>query len=229
VVLAAGFIPLTIGKRETERVATSLFKTTKSAVEEPLLSIEKQEEEILKLVTLVTNEVQGAQLDQIIKLIQESVASPHASNEDKQNPLATWVNGIVTGETYSTVIKSRKKGTSDWALELSEFQAWASDESTGPRLLWMHGPPGFGKTFMSGWIIHYLKEKKQTPLAFFFCVADTQATRDPYAILRSWLTQMLGQDERILAAMMTIHRDQREEQSLTHAVLWDLFSAVGGG
>lgn len=96
-------------------------------------------------------------------------------------------------------------------------------------MLWIHRPAGFGKTFLLAWIIQHLKEKKDQPEpSYFFCVADNQLTRDPFAILRSWLVQQLDQlDEAVLSPVERVHKSRKDEQTVTHLGLWELFRAVG--
>lgn len=81
---------------------------------------------------------------------------------------------------------------------------------------------------MSAWIIKHLIEKQQGPVAYFFCVADNQPTRDPYSILRSWLSQLLTQDDRVPALMEAyLATRTSKDQVLTHQDLWQLFSSIG--
>lgn len=128
-----------------------------------------------------------------------------------------------------TALHYRHENTCEWALELEEFRAWATaNDPPEPKLLWIYGGPGFGKTFMSAWIIQHLKKTAPNTTAYYFCVADNQLTRDPYAALRSWLVQLLEKPgEALLAAMEGVHGSREKEQTVTQMGLWDLFEAVG--
>ncbi|KAI1389626.1 ankyrin repeat and SOCS box protein 7 [Hypoxylon trugodes] len=215
------------GQSTFKRLIKSTIHTSKSIVEEPMLSIEKQEDEVFKLVALVQDEVNGIRLDDIINRIQRSVESSHASSEERLKRLSAWINGINTQNTYETALQYHHSGTCEWAIELPEFRTWISNDDPEARLLWIHGPAGFGKTFLSAWMIRYLEQLKQAPLSYFFCVADNQLTRDPYAILRSWLTQMLEQSDRVMSVMNSVYKVRKQEQTLTHLGLWELFTSVG--
>ncbi len=215
------------GRNTLERVMKSAINTAKSMVEEPMLHIEKQEGEVYKLVCLVQDECIGVKLENIIEGIKQSVDNFHASGEERRKRFSSWINGIDTKNTYETALQYHHSGTCEWALKLDEFCAWEAAEPPEARLLWIHGPAGFGKTFISAWIIRHLEKKKQAPLCYFFCVADNQLTRDPYAALRSWLTQMLEQDESVLASMESVYKARNKEQTLTQLGLWELFVAVG--
>ncbi|RYP46525.1 hypothetical protein DL768_007272 [Monosporascus sp. mg162] len=194
----------TLSKSSFKRALKSTINTTKSVVEEPILCIEKQEDEVFKLVSLVQDEVNGSKLDDIIERLRQSVEDSHASNEEIRKRLSAWINGIDTKNTYETALQYHHSGTCEWVIQLPEYHAWISGENPGPRLMWIHGPAGFGKTFLSAWIIRHLEQQKQAPLSYFFCVADNKLTRDPYAILQSWLTQMAQQDEGIMLLFSAI-------------------------
>ena len=131
--------PLT---KPTERVLKSTVTTSKMLVEEPLLRIEKYEEEVYKLVCLVQNEITGVRLDGIIDSIRQSVEDFRASNEERHKKLAAWINGIDTKNTYETALEYHHKGTCEWALQLSEFRTWKSNKQSGPKMLWIHGQCG---------------------------------------------------------------------------------------
>ncbi|KAF2729772.1 hypothetical protein EJ04DRAFT_580377 [Polyplosphaeria fusca] len=203
------------------------INTTKTYVGEPLLAIEKREGEVFKLVMLVQNEIAGSRLEDILSTIKQNMTSLKASTEARRNRLVTLINGIDTRNNYESALQYHHDGTCDWALRLQEFHDWKSQAATGNSLLWIHGPAGFGKTFMSVWIVLYLKQSMQIALAYFFCVADNQATRDPYAILRSWLVQILEQDDAVVRLMSSLFTTGDKEQTLTYRELWDLFVAVG--
>ncbi|KAF5020464.1 hypothetical protein F66182_7503 [Fusarium sp. NRRL 66182] len=211
-----------------KRIMKSTYHTTKSVAEAPMLSIQKQEEELFKLVSLVQNEVQGVKLDDIIDKLKQSLEKSHVSLRERRRQLSAWVNGIDTKNTYDAALQYRHGGTCEWAIKLPEFRAWASSNNNNQaRLLWIHGPPGFGKTFMSARIIQHLKAQENLRLSYFFCVADNQLTRDPYAILRSWLMQLLEDDDEVLSIISSTRRSLNMEQTLTHLGMWELFVAVG--
>ncbi|KAK4139187.1 uncharacterized protein C8A04DRAFT_40914 [Dichotomopilus funicola] len=183
-----------------KRTLKSIGRTAKMTVEEPMLRIEEDENAVYKLLSLVQNESSGLQLDDILGSIKQSVESFYASNEErsKRLSLSTWINGIDTKNTYEAALQNRHEGTCEWVLRLDRFRLWASGD-----------------------------QAKNIPLSYFFCMADSQATRDPYAILRSWLAQMLGQDQSIVSVMDSVHKARKREQTLTHSGLWQLFVAVG--
>src|SRR2546423_8197977 len=62
-------------------------------------------------------------------------------------PLCPLYNRIRT----MLVSEHKQRGESLlWAVKMAEFQKWKTGEPvTTPRVLWVHGPPGIGKTTMA--------------------------------------------------------------------------------
>jgi ankyrin repeat protein len=206
----------------------STLQGPKSIVDEPILRIEQFENDVYKLVCLVQNDCLNISLAETIASIKQSVMNPHISNEERRRRLSAWINAIDTKTTYETALQRHHDGTCEWALQLEELQTWASPQPAQGKLLWIHGPPGFGKTFMSAWITQHLIKESQGPVSYFFCVADNQPTRDPYSILRSWLSQLLEQDQAVLPLIeATFATRTSKDQALTHLELWQLFVTVG--
>ncbi|KAF7529454.1 hypothetical protein G7054_g9838 [Neopestalotiopsis clavispora] len=49
-------------------------------------------------------------------------------------------------------------GTCEWILSESPFQRWVDDADQAPRLLWVHGGAGCGKSIMASFIVNHLVE-----------------------------------------------------------------------
>ncbi|KAI9733106.1 MAG: hypothetical protein M1834_003653 [Cirrosporium novae-zelandiae] len=216
------------GKRTIEKVLKSPFQSAKSVVHEPILRIEKYEDGVYRLVLLVQNECLGTSVAEIIAKIKENMMNPRIANEERNRRLSAWINAIDTKNIYETALYSHHPGTCEWALNLEELKTWSSSQSAQGKLFWIHGPPGFGKTFISAWIIQHLIKESQRPVSYFFCVADNSLTRDPYSILRSWLSQLLEQNQDVLPLIDAVLTTRTSKgQVLTHLELWQLFDMVG--
>jgi len=214
--------------RHQERRLKATIQSSKSAVEQPILAIEKQETDVFRLCTLVQNECMGSSLYELTALLHDNLAQQEKKLEERRLKLAAWINGVDTRNTYENALKYRHEGTCDWVLHLEEMQAWRSEEPRVPKLFWLHGPPGFGKTIASAWTVQDLKKSNPDSTAYFFCVAESRLTQDPYAILRSWLAQLLDQDTNVVNLMESAFAQRMtKNQTLSQLELWQLFVLIG--
>ncbi|KAG0704006.1 hypothetical protein DFH29DRAFT_1068311 [Suillus ampliporus] len=84
-------------------------------------------------------------------------------------------------------LKSHLPGTCEWLLDHPDFVAWSGDTSPSP-ILWIHGPPGSGKSTLCSSISHVLSSKLDT-VAFHFC--DFAQHYKPFETLRMLAHQLL--------------------------------------
>ena len=90
----------------------------------------------------------------------------------------------------------RLEGTCGWILKTREFATWVSPEfAAGVRALWIHGPPGFGKTVLCAHIVRLLTKGLPCPVAHFFFSSDSAAREDPFVALRTWISQLIRQSK----------------------------------
>ena len=60
------------------------------------------------------------------------------------------------------------------------------------KLLWIHGPAGFGKSTLSARIVEKLKEDSPLPIAYCFCSSSNEQREDSIFIVKTWLAQLFG-------------------------------------
>jgi hypothetical protein len=91
------------------------------------------------------------------------------------------------------------------------FRRWLEAEfPTGSKLLWVHGPAGFGKTILCAQVVQNLTRTPgtpgtpvveqpwptlDTPVAHFFFTSDLESRKDPYLALRSWISQIVSRHD----------------------------------
>ncbi|RSL41816.1 hypothetical protein CEP51_016541, partial [Fusarium floridanum] len=81
-------------------------------------------------------------------------------------------------------------------LDRPAFRHWLAIEvSAGPKLLWVNGPAGFGKTILCAHVVEHLSSNLDTPVAHFFFTSDFESREDPYLALRSWISQIVSRHE----------------------------------
>ncbi|KAH8653539.1 hypothetical protein BX600DRAFT_515806 [Xylariales sp. PMI_506] len=65
-------------------------------------------------------------------------------------------------------------GTCDWILSNSPFRRWVDDQDKAPRLLWLQGGAGCGKSVMASFIINHLVENQKSCQYAFVRFGDQQ-------------------------------------------------------
>ena len=89
----------------------------------------------------------------------------------------------------------RVSGTCEWILNQDRYTAFLVED--GPRLLWLSGGPGIGKTMISSFLVEELarlaERSSQMTLAYYFCDDKDEKRRTATAILRGLLLQLLRQ------------------------------------
>lgn len=105
--------------------------------------------------------------------------------------VVNWLMAVDADDQLDRLNKKRFPETCNWVLENPTFQDWLSADSVddAPPILWIHGIPGSGKSYISARCIEALKEIGT--VAFFFCDTKEQKTRSTLGVLRTWIKQLL--------------------------------------
>ena len=122
----------------------------------------------------------------------------------------------------------RVPGTCEWILTQDRYTTWLVQD--GPRLLWLSGGPGIGKTMISTLLVeelvHLAERSSQMTLAYYFCDDKNEKRRTATAILRGLLLQLLRQRP-VLFKLIQPHFDMSRDSLCTnfHA-LWRIFVSI---
>lgn len=159
--------------------------------------------------------------------VLDSVTNIKLSPEEKRHQVHGWLKALSSAETYQRALATRHEGTCDWMLQKTEFEEWISPTSEigKAKLLWIHGGPGFGKTILSARLVDYLITHTTMPVVYFFCVADEEGRREPYAILRSWIDQLVQCNTDALDIAFAALKPN-EIREPTTAELWKIFRTL---
>ncbi|KAH7124619.1 prion-inhibition and propagation-domain-containing protein [Dactylonectria macrodidyma] len=107
----------------------------------------------------------------------------------------TWLLGRHSAnELYDDSIQKRLDGTCDWILDQPAFLRWLSHDfpKGTAKLLWIHGPAGFGKTILCARVVEHLSSTLETPVAHLFFSSDFESRKDPFVAIRSWISQIVS-------------------------------------
>ena len=112
-------------------------------------------------------------------------------------------------ESLFAKLSVRHQGTCEWILKDPKFVHWSQDSSC--RLLWIHGPPGAGKSVLAQYILSQLTNVSTDVTAppvrsrviptYHFFSKDEPDSRSVDSVLRGLVCQLLEADATLLAAM----------------------------
>lgn len=139
--------------------------------------------------------------------------------------LDDWLDGYSTNRMYDNFVHRRLDDTCDWVLDRFEFLGWQSPESGHAKLLWVNGPPGYGKTILCARIIQHLSTTYKDPLAYFFFSSDLERRADPFVVMRSWISQIVKQSEQ--AFDLALERwEVADGRTASHTDIEELFKTI---
>ncbi|KAH7124486.1 ankyrin-1, partial [Dactylonectria macrodidyma] len=113
--------------------------------------------------------------------------------------------------------KSEKLRLEQWGRAVGLDQG-----NKAAKLLWIHGPAGFGKTILCARVIEHLSTTLATPVAYFFFSSDFESRGDPFTAIRSWISQVMSSDAGAFDLVRQRWEDQ-QEQVATRATVVKLF------
>lgn len=141
--------------------------------------------------------------------------------------LLDWIDAINTDEDYDRAVSARLSGTCDWIIKRPEFQIWTNLDPAFDfsKTFWIHGAPGFGKSVLFARLVEYLFMQKGVPVAHFFCIGGDDAKRQPRAIVRSWVAQLVNQNPVAVEVVRDFYYG-KESRRATESDIWTLFKEV---
>ncbi|KAL2863969.1 ankyrin repeat-containing domain protein [Aspergillus lucknowensis] len=186
-----------------------------------LRQVEDFEAFVQKLYDLVA--LESLQNDEFQKLQKALIQSQRNQALDRA---LQWLDATTTENSYDAYCSARLETTCGWVTAHTTYQAWLSNQHTNTsKVLWIHGPAGFGKSVLCAYIIKSLRGSRRSHVYYFFCSGETEAQRDPISIIRSWIHQSIHHDESVLAAVLH-YVDSSEGSKATLSDLWHLLQMV---
>ncbi|KAK9425528.1 putative NACHT domain-containing protein [Seiridium unicorne] len=113
--------------------------------------------------------------------------------DDEEIKILEWISPILYGKHHNTITDARTEGTCEWILQHEKFQEWENAESS--VVLWLHGSPGAGKTYLTSSVIDHFQSLHEKPaeeegFAFFYCNRNEEIRRKPLEILQCLVRQL---------------------------------------
>lgn len=142
------------------------------------------------------------------------------------NQATHWLDAMTTENTFDAYCSARLDPTCSWIDTHPVYRAWSLERTEkASKILWINGPPGFGKSVLCAYIITSLLSRNNYPVYYFFCSGDSESQRNPISILRAWIHQAMHQDEAILDIVLQYLSSCRNTKA-TLSDLWQLLKKL---
>ncbi|KAJ5961036.1 Eisosome protein 1 [Penicillium vulpinum] len=126
----------------------------------------------------------------------------HENDTEKDfNIIKKWLGVTGPEEDLASLRSVRKAGTCEHLLQKPKFKDWL--DSDIPHILWVHAPPGSGKSIQCSFLIESLQLRQESCAYWFFKDGDVQK-RSLSNMLRSVAYQIAVKDESFRRALMEV-------------------------
>ncbi|XWW92576.1 hypothetical protein V2A60_000501 [Cordyceps javanica] len=159
-------------------------------------TLEDQEQEVLKLVSLLDSETIKRLDQQFQRVMDTSTMIKVSMSQTRSVDCLAWLSGTRVHDHHRSMSAAKIPGSCTWIFEQETYRTWLGDSSSSVLIL--QGIRGCGKSVLMSAIIDSLRERTpasttpSVPCAFFYC-ADLMTEPDrssPDAILRSIIRQL---------------------------------------
>ncbi|KAJ5352213.1 hypothetical protein N7452_001187 [Penicillium brevicompactum] len=151
---------------------------------------------------------------------------------ETKRDLQKWLLGDhLPNDRYEQYAEGRIESTCDWILNRPWFQDWCSPSFSGghPKVLWINGPAGFGKSVLCTKIIDHVSSISDAPVAHFFFSSDIER-EDPYVAIRSWVSQFISHPTAfsLIREKWADQERQKATRGDVSSLLRDILTSVSG-
>lgn len=135
-----------------------------------------------------------------------------------------WVDATSSQADFLAAQHARLSDTCEWILQREELKEWldVGQSRKTPKVLWIHGRPGAGKTIISAKLADHLQNTSSSPFAYFFCFYGNELKRSCLKIVRSWVSQLAKENGKALHVVSEFYREKESERA-TEFELWQTF------
>ncbi|TQV96862.1 Ankyrin repeat-containing protein [Cordyceps javanica] len=159
-------------------------------------TLEDQEQEVLKLVSLLDSETIKRLDQQFQRVMDTSTMIKVSMSQTRSVDCLAWLSGTRVHDHHRSISAAKIPGSCTWIFEQETYRTWLGDSSSSVLIL--QGIRGCGKSVLMSAIIDSLRERTpasttpSVPCAFFYCAyLMTEPDRSsPDAILRSIIRQL---------------------------------------
>lgn len=96
--------------------------------------------------------------------------------QKERDSIRKWLDSPARDQYIEDCSSKRAPQTCEWIFETTAYKHWCSSNfaASDPKVLWIHGPPGFGKTFIAARIFTSIEESGVTDAVAVFWTSEAK-------------------------------------------------------
>ncbi|RDW59059.1 hypothetical protein BP5796_11983 [Coleophoma crateriformis] len=150
---------------------------------------------------------------------------PYKRVSERMSRIQTWLAIKESPEDdYLHFRQQRTPGSCDWILTNGMFLSWLQDVAPKPRVIWLYGDPGTGKSVLTSRIIEHIRDERHLNCQFVYFRYGVDSKRSPLYLLRSLAYQAAYQFPKFERQIATLdHLSYQTQLVIWHEVFRKLF------
>ncbi|KAI1821320.1 hypothetical protein F4861DRAFT_477153 [Xylaria intraflava] len=129
-----------------------------------------------------------------LKALLELLRQSRRTSLEERARIRRWLNPTSSDNAQKQALGLRHETTCDWFLTHPNFTKWSQYNHKVAKILWIHAPAGFGKSVLCARVIDYMQSDSANygQVLFFYCSGQHENKNHPFAILKSWIWQLVA-------------------------------------
>lgn len=164
--------------------------------------------------------------DARLRALEHFERTERSNRQQEYNIIKTDVSPTFYDDKLYQIRNQICRGTGKWLLQDDVFLKWLDVANCSTDLLWLHGIPGAGKTFLAGIVIDKAMSSHRT--IFAFLSYDHSAKATALSVLHSLMLQLASEDDQLQTVLCQSTRDNlKNKLDVAAQLLQTLLSCAG--
>ncbi|KAK3983781.1 hypothetical protein QBC44DRAFT_45029 [Cladorrhinum sp. PSN332] len=157
--------------------------------------------------------------------LEESQRAQIAREQQRYSEIRSEMQPEDHAPRLARVLRSITEGSGTWLDTCQSFLEWKDPANDSTPILWLHGIPGAGKTFLSAQMVEKLQESGRHVL-YAFLSHENKELGETIHVLRSFLFQALQEDPSLRPILLNSDVSDRRTPSKEVHFIKDLVCTV---
>ncbi|KAL8837871.1 MAG: hypothetical protein Q9170_002346 [Blastenia crenularia] len=183
---------LTFFKQRTWTIAfKTAFRSFNSMYGDVVNNLRRSRELLIHTASLWHfQEAQEARL----RVSEEFELQRRKDEHDRMSFVIDWLSHVPFHDRHEELQRERKKypNSTHWLFDTTQTSEWLRESERSNSVLWIHGIPGAGKTFLFSSIVDQIQDKfSNAQVIYFYCTYNEPRKTNLNDILRTLIAQIL--------------------------------------